>query len=119
MCCDDLMLLPLLYRAHAAASSQVEACGYTIAPLQARYQAAGLSSECLVTMVLKLNPGGWLGPFRRLGLLSERSVLNNFVEPLLLSVTTLRDKVRAPYPVPVVSIQRSWGCVLAQLQLWA
>ena len=71
----------------------MEACGYTIAPLQARYQAAGLSSECLVTMVLKLNPGGWLGPFRRLGLLSERSVLNNFVEPLLLSVTTLRDKV--------------------------
>ena len=44
-------------------------------------------------MVLKLNPGGWLGPFRRLGLLTERSVLNNFVEPLLLSVTTLRDKV--------------------------
>jgi len=42
---------------------------------------------------------GWLGPIRRLGLLSERSVLNNFVEPLLLSVTTLRDKVcRAARP---------------------
>ena len=41
---------------------------------------------------------GWLGPIRRLGLLSERSVLNNFVEPLLLSVTTLRDKVRRCRP---------------------
>ena len=44
----------------ATPAPQVEACGYTIAPLQARYQAAGLSSECLVTMVLKLNPGGKL-----------------------------------------------------------
>ena len=51
-------------------------------------------------MVLKLNPGGWLQPsgvFRKAmtSITGDRfhPLLNNYVEPLLLSVITLRDKV--------------------------
>ena len=52
-------------------------------------------------MVLKLNPGGWLGFGRHLRTSGAACaianhcypLLNSYVEPLLLSVITLRDKV--------------------------
>ena len=90
-----------LRRDAISAWSQVVACGYTIAPLQPKYQAPGGSAECLVTMVLKLNPGGWLGFGRQLRTSGVACAVanhcyplhNSYVEPLLLSVITLRDKV--------------------------
>lgn len=95
------------------------ACGYTIAPLQPKYQGPGGSGECLVTMVLKLNPGGWLGLGRHLrstGLACTvanhcHPLLNSYVEPLLLSVITLRDKVRGGSPgYRVLCLKPYWGC---------
>eukprot|EP00891_Asterochloris_glomerata_P006240 jgi/Astpho2/6240/fgenesh1_pg.00088_%23_51_t len=76
--------------------AQIAAAGYTICPLQQRYTVNGESQECLVTLVLKLDLGGWLGDHSRMAwaLAPITQRLNaNFVEQLLMSVVFLRDKV--------------------------
>ncbi|KAK9823769.1 hypothetical protein WJX72_005371 [[Myrmecia] bisecta] len=77
--------------------AQVAAAGFTIAPLRPRFlSSSGSSNECLVTMVLKLDLGGWLSEASRVGWLlaplAKRAV-NSFLEPMLMSVISLRDKV--------------------------
>lgn len=75
--------------------------GFTIAPLSSKYQAAGVSQECLVTMVLKLDLGGWLSDQSRMGWLLRpfmHGIHSSYLEPMLMSVIALRDKVGAPLP---------------------
>ena len=70
--------------------------GFTIAPLSSKYQAAGISQECLVTMVLKLDLGGWLSEQSRMGWLLRpfmHGIHSSYLEPMLMSVIALRDKV--------------------------
>mmetsp|Transcript_385 Transcript_385/g.1136 ORF Transcript_385/g.1136 Transcript_385/m.1136 type:complete len:996 (+) Transcript_385:518-3505(+) len=79
--------------------AQIVACTYSVAPLQPKN--AGGPPECLVTMLLKARLGGWLGdglpqrPTRLCQVL--RPLLNAlhgaYLDPLLLSVITLRDSV--------------------------
>ena len=84
--------------------------GFTIAPLSTKYQAAGGSQECLVTMVLKLDLGGWLSEQSRMGWLLRpfmHGIHSSYLEPMLMSVIALRDKVSAclapspPTPTPI------------------
>ena len=82
---------------YTPAALQIAAAGYTICPLQQRYTVNGESQECLVTLVLKLDLGGWLGDHSHMAwaLAPITQRLNaNFVEQLLMSVVFLRDKVR-------------------------
>ncbi len=75
---------------------QMASAGFTIAPLSTKYQAAGVSQECLVTMVLKLDLGGWLSEQSRMGWLLRpfmHGIHSSYLEPMLMSVIALRDKV--------------------------
>ena len=75
---------------------QMASAGFTIAPLSSKYQAAGISQECLVTMVLKLDLGGWLSEQSRMGWLLRpfmHGIHSSYLEPMLMSVIALRDKV--------------------------
>ena len=75
---------------------QMASAGFTIAPLSAKYQAAGVSAECLVTMVLKLDLGGWLSERSRMGWFLQpfmQGIHSSYLEPMLMSVISLRDKV--------------------------
>lgn len=71
----------------------VESAGYTIAPLHSKYRGASQPAECLVTLVLKVDLGGWLSGsqprFRSL----RAAIGRSWVEPMLLSVLALRDRV--------------------------
>ncbi|CAG9460131.1 unnamed protein product [Pedinophyceae sp. YPF-701] len=73
------------------------ALGYTIAPLKDRYLSKdGISTESLVTMVLKVDLGGWMGATSRLcrwapGMMQRVEAM--WAEPLLLSILSLRDRV--------------------------
>ena len=56
-----------------------------------------MSNECLVTLVIKADLGGWLGH----GSLLSRvlppvasAARSAFLEPMIMSVVVLRDKVR-------------------------
>ncbi|KAL3133701.1 hypothetical protein ABBQ32_008199 [Trebouxia sp. C0010 RCD-2024] len=83
--------------------AQVISAGWTLSPLQPEYLEGRPSHQCLVTLVLKLDLGGWLssgtgtfmaallGPFMSNPL--GASVRNAFLQPLLMSVISLRDKV--------------------------
>ncbi|DBA89089.1 hypothetical protein WJX77_009682 [Trebouxia sp. C0004] len=76
--------------------AQMASAGFTIAPLSTKYQAAGGSQECLVTMVLKLDLGGWLSEQGRMGWLLRpfmHGIHSSYLEPMLMSVIALRDKV--------------------------
>ncbi|KAL3141693.1 hypothetical protein ABBQ32_004380 [Trebouxia sp. C0010 RCD-2024] len=76
--------------------AQMASAGFTIAPLSSKYQAAGISQECLVTMVLKLDLGGWLSEQSRMGWLLRpimHGIHSSYLEPMLMSVIALRDKV--------------------------
>ncbi|KAL0043136.1 hypothetical protein WJX79_010214 [Trebouxia sp. C0005] len=76
--------------------AQMASAGFTIAPLSTKYQAAGGSQECLVTMVLKLDLGGWLSEQSRMGWLLRpfmHGIHSSYLEPMLMSVIALRDKV--------------------------
>ena len=56
----------------------------------------GPSQECLVTLVMKVDLGGWLSPaslLLRVGRAASEPVLRAWLEPMLLSVVMLRDKV--------------------------
>jgi len=82
---------------------QMASAGFTIAPLSTKYQAAGVSQECLVTMVLKLDLGGWLSEQSRMGWLLRpfmHGIHSSYLEPMLMSVIALRDKVCACLPAP-------------------
>jgi len=82
---------------------QMASAGFTIAPLSTKYQAAGVSQECLVTMVLKLDLGGWLSEQSRMGWLLRpfmHGIHSSYLEPMLMSVIALRDKVCACTPPP-------------------
>ena len=82
---------------------QVISAGWTLSPLQPEYLQGQASHQCLVTLVLKLDLGGWLsssgGSF--MGRLLEplmytplgSTVRNAFLQPLMTSVISLRDKV--------------------------
>lgn len=82
---------------------QIISAGWTLSPLQPEYTEGRPSHQCLVTLVLKLDLGGWLSTTSQsvLGSLLEplmdtfigRSVRNAFLQPLMLSVISLRDKV--------------------------
>lgn len=55
----------------------------------------GPSQECLVTLVMKVDLGGWLSQgslVRRLGAPLSEALLRAWLEPMLLSVVMLRDK---------------------------
>lgn len=76
--------------------AQVQAAGFTVAPLLPRYTGGGPSQECLVTLVMKVDLGGWLSRrslIRRLGAPLSETLLRAWLEPMLLSVVMLRDKV--------------------------
>lgn len=72
--------------------SKIQAAGYTVAPLLPEYTMNGESHECLVTLVVKVDLGGWL---------SQQGILGQLVggwkrpwlDPMILSVVALRDKV--------------------------
>ena len=81
---------------------QVISAGWTLSPLQPEYLEGRPSHQCLVTLVLKLDLGGWLSsssgsfvgsllqPF--MTTLLGSSVRNAFLQPLMMSVISLRDK---------------------------
>lgn len=83
---------------------QVISAGWTLSPLQPEYLEGGRPShQCLVTLVLKLDLGGWLTSSSG-GLMAAllqpimltflgTSVRNAFLQPLMMSVISLRDKV--------------------------
>ncbi len=55
----------------------------------------GPSQECLVTLVMKVDLGGWLSQrslIRRLGAPLSEALMRAWLEPMLLSVVMLRDK---------------------------
>ncbi|PRW45250.1 ENHANCED DISEASE RESISTANCE 2 isoform X2 isoform B [Chlorella sorokiniana] len=84
----------LNWRAPVRAS--VQAAGFTVAPLLPRYTGGGPSQECLVTLVMKIDLGGWLSQrslLRRLGRPLAEPLMRAWLEPMLLSVVMLRDKV--------------------------
>lgn len=84
-------------------AATIESAGYTIAPLQPKFCMGGdTSPECLVTMVLRVDLGGWLGgdlqsharnPASWAVQALRRRAVQWWVEPMLLSVLALRDRV--------------------------
>ena len=67
-----------------------------IAPVIVIPPGGGASRECLVTLVVKVDLGGWLGDgslLWRLGRPVADAVTQAWLEPLLMSVVLLRDKV--------------------------
>lgn len=75
---------------------EVQAAGFTIAPLLPRYTFAGQSQEALVTLVLKADLGGLLSgstlPGRLFSPLSGPAV-RSILEPVVSSIVVLRDRV--------------------------
>lgn len=72
------------------------AAGFTLAPLRPKFVHDKQSQECLVTMVLKMDLGGYLSDHSSLGrLLSPltHSAIDAFIEPMLMSIISLRDQV--------------------------
>lgn len=78
--------------------AHVIAAGFTIAPLKTEYihHKQQLSQESLVTLVVKADPGGWLtnsGIFSRLFPFLFSYVRMKIMEPLLMSLVLLRDRL--------------------------
>ena len=78
--------------------AHVIAAGFTIAPLKTEYihHKEQLSQESLVTLVVKADPGGWLtnsGIFSRLFPFLFSYVRMKIMEPLLMSLVLLRDRL--------------------------
>ena len=94
--CGPVLLLTKWLPIDLLCGVQMASAGFTIAPLSSKYQAAGVSQECLVTMVLKLDLGGWLSEQSRMGWLLRpfmQGIHSSYLEPMLMSVIALRDKV--------------------------
>ncbi|DBA69003.1 TPA: hypothetical protein ACH3X2_013170 [Trebouxia sp. C0005] len=98
--------------------AQVISAGWTLSPLQPEYLNGRTSHQCLVTLVLKLDLGGWLssssGSF--MGSLLHplmntalgRTVQNAFLQPLMMSVISLRDSVeQSRFLVPPFTLGES------------
>ncbi len=69
------------------------AAGLTIAPLQPRYQSGGRSPESLVTLVMKCEGGGWLSGALASLLLGQQQLAMVFVEPFIITMMAVRDRV--------------------------
>ena len=93
---------------------QVISAGWTLSPLQPEYLEGGRPShQCLVTLVVKLDLGGWLtssSSSLMAALLQPimltflgTAVRNAFLQPLMMSVISLRDKVLLTPPPPSLS----------------
>lgn len=75
---------------------QVQAAGFTIAPLLPQYTEGRESQEALVTLVLKADLGGFLSNSNIIGkLLAPVSgpAIRSILEPVVSSIVTLRDRV--------------------------
>lgn len=76
---------------------QVDAAGFTLAPLQPQYRSGGsnVSHSCMVTFVLKVDLGGFLSEKSSFGLLLPWShqIAEGFLHSMLTSIMALRDTV--------------------------
>ncbi|KAK9814451.1 hypothetical protein WJX72_006118 [[Myrmecia] bisecta] len=88
------------YRWHAPIRSKTMTAGWTIAPLKPALVRGEESQECLVTYIVKIDLGGWLVSPEALGMLPQfvQDRYNSFatftfLDPVLLSIMTLREKV--------------------------
>ena len=75
---------------------QVQAAGFTIAPLLPRFTDNGESRECLVTMVLKADLGGYSSDDCLVGKVLwplKSQVQRSVLEPVVTSSVVLRDRV--------------------------
>lgn len=76
---------------------QVDAAGFTLAPLQPQYRSSGsnISQSCLVTFVLKVDLGGFLSEKSVAGMLLpwSRQIGETFLHSMLTSIMALRDTV--------------------------
>lgn len=81
--------------AWAPVKAQVQAAGFTIAPLQEKYcPDPSKSPESLVTMVLKVDLGGICGSNSWLGAISNLMGLRDaWIESMLMTVVCLKDRV--------------------------
>jgi len=78
--------------------THVEAAGFTIAPLLPQYipGGEGISQECLVTLVVKADMGGGLAEKGAISQMAPTVAIAMqwvLLEPLLMSVVRLRDRV--------------------------
>ena len=77
--------------------AHLEAAGFTISPLLPQYcPGGGPSQECLVTLVVKANVAGSLSPtslLSRFAPVLADAARWKVLEPLLMSVVALRDRV--------------------------
>ena len=77
--------------------AKVQAAGFTISPLLPQYvPGGGPSQECLVTLVIKADLSGSLSPtswLSRLAPVVADAARWRLMEPLLMSVVALRDRV--------------------------
>lgn len=75
---------------------EVQAAGFTIAPLLPQYTVAGESQESLVTLVLKADLGGLLSGKSLAGRLLSPvtgNAMRGMLEPVVTSIVVLRDRV--------------------------
>ena len=76
---------------------QVDAAGFTLAPLQPQFRSGGsdVSHSCLVTFVLKIDLGGYLSEKSPFGLYLpwSQQIAESFLHSMLTSVMALRDTV--------------------------
>ena len=82
--------------ASAAEMLRAVPCYYCCCPPRLLSAGGGPSQECLVTLVMRLDLGGWLGQgslLWRFGQPLSEAMLRSWLEPMLLSVVMLRDKV--------------------------
>lgn len=77
--------------------ARVEAAGFTVSPLLPQYvPGGGASQECLVTLVIKADLAGGLSPggiISKIAPMAVDAARWSFLEPLLMSVVMLRDRV--------------------------
>ena len=77
---------------------QLVGAGFTISPLQPQFRLGQDSQECLVTMVWKIDLGGWLSPqspWNRLCRPLTKALAWGFTGRTVNGLLCLRDYVRA------------------------
>ncbi|KAK9837547.1 hypothetical protein WJX84_003477 [Apatococcus fuscideae] len=88
----------------APVSGTVYGGGWTISPMRPELQTEGHVAECLVTLVIRADLNGWLGtghsdswgPARWVA----TCIRNAFIEPLLMSIISVRELVEHDKFVP-------------------
>lgn len=76
--------------------ADLQAAGFTIAPLLPEYRGGGSLQECLLTLVFKIDMGGAIGStgvVTRLAAPLAAAIQWAVVEPILRSLVMLRDKI--------------------------